>query len=236
MSDQKPTDLPFNSDNAEEQALWKSLARLNPDEPSERLRREFYRKLSDASRPTFLSRLQSLFGFSGQAGWLTATACVLLGLGAGTFFDNAGEADKSRLAALEQNVSMLNRSLILDRLENGTASKRLRGVMDAAFIANNDDEIATALLRRATEDRVPTVRSAAIDALGPHLHTASISSQLMEQLMQAESPIVQLALIDLILRNGSTAQIDTLLKLAEDGALHPDLSRHIFTALKRDVA
>jgi hypothetical protein len=58
----------------------------------------------------------------------------------------------------------------------------------------------------------------------------------MESIVEADSPLVQLALIDMVLRNGNQQQIEQLLQLAQAGVLYPDLSRHVLTSLKRDVA
>ncbi|MGH8168840.1 MAG: hypothetical protein ACREQ1_16490, partial [Woeseiaceae bacterium] len=134
------------------------------------------------------------------------------------------------------DVTLLNRRLILDRLENETPGKRLRGVIDAADVAADDVEIARALLVRATEDRVPSVRSAAIDALGSRINAPAVGEQLMNLLEQADSPIVQFALVDLVLRYGNDEQVDQLLLLAEGDRLHPDLKRHVLGVLKRDIA
>jgi hypothetical protein len=238
MSDKKISDLPFDGDNAAEDELWTSLGEMGGTanaEPSARLRQEFYSKLERASRPTLSEKLRDLLGFSGNAGWLTAAACALLGLGAGQLFVYTDSAGGQRLAALEENVSALNRSLILDRLENETASKRLRGVIDAAYVVGDDAEIARALLQRATEDRVYSVRSAAIDALGSQLNAPLVGEQLMDLLQRSEAPLVQFALVDLVLRNGSEQQVTELLRLAESGRLHPDLTRHVLTSLQRDV-
>jgi hypothetical protein len=234
MSDKKQSDLPFDGENAPENALWSALGELPDEEPSPQLRQGFYRELERASRPRLAARLKDFLGFSGNTGWLTATACVLVGLGAGTLIGDPVD-DGVRLAALEENISMLNRSLILDRLENSTASKRMRGVMDAAHVVANDAEIANALLLRATEDRVYSVRSAAISALGTQLGTPAVGKRLMELLQQAESPLVQMALADLVLRNGSDRQIEQLQELAKKGLLHPDIARHVSTSLERDL-
>jgi HEAT repeat protein len=128
-------------------------------------------------------------------------------------------------------VALLNRELILDRLEDAAAGKRLRGVVDAGHFVPDDAEIARALLMRATEDRVHSVRTAAIDALGPSLGTPAVGGELMKLLESAESPLVQLALVDLVLRNGSNEQLAQLLRLANEGALHPDLVRHVERSL-----
>ena len=234
MSDKKHSEFPFDGENDSEVALWDTLGEFPGAEPSPGLRQNFYRELEKASRPRFSERMRDLLGFSSNAGWLTVAASVLVGLGAGQLIDQPVD-EGLRLAVLEENVSMLNRSLILDRLENDTASKRLRGVMDAAFIAGGDTEVANALLLRATDDPVPSIRSAAIGALGTQLGTPAVGKRLMDLLQQAESPLVQLALVDLVLRNGSKRQINQLEQLADDGLLHPDIANHVATSLKRDL-
>lgn len=237
LPDKKTSDLALDSDDAAENNLWSTLGEIEAEEPSGNLRRDFYQKLEQASRPTLLSKLGDFLGFSGNVGWVTAAACLVAGIGAGQML-GAGDSEEggTRLAALEQNVSMLNRTLILDRLENDSAGKRLQGVLDAAYVAGNDAEITSALLQRATEERVHSVRAAAIDVLGRQLGAPSIGKKIMDSIVEAESPLVQLALIDMVLRNGDQQQLDQLLALAEDGKLYPDLSRHVLTSLKRDVA
>lgn len=227
MSDRKDCDLPFDSDDAKEQKLWRALKNLPREEPSPEMRRSFYRELDQRSSSGFAERLRGWLGLAGNAGWLTAAACVLVGIGIGQSLDSSESTEPSRLTALEQNVAMLNRELILDRLEDATAGKRLRGVIDASYVVQNDPEIARALLIRATQDRVDSVRTAAIDALGPSMTSAEVGNELMKLLEKAESPLVQLALVDLVLRNGSNAQLQQLLQLANAGRLHPDLIKHV---------
>lgn len=235
MSEQRKTTLPFAADDATEKRLWDALGEIPAAEPSANLRRNFYARLEQEARPTFPARLRQLLGFGSNAGWITATACLLIGLVTGQVLET-GSGNTERLAALEQNVTMLNRTLVLDRLENDSAGKRLQGVLDAAYLASDDTEIANALLQRATEERVNSVRAAAIDVLGRQLGSPAIGRHIMDSIIDADSPIVQLALIDLVLRNGDAQQLNELLQLAEDGALYPDLARHVLTSLKRDTA
>jgi len=53
-------------------------------------------------------------------------------------------------------------------------------------------------------------------------------------LTKAESPLVQLALADLVLRYGNPKQMEQLLQLSERGALHPDVAKHIKSAVSRN--
>lgn len=236
MADKKPTGLPLETDDAAERALWQTLGEVAEADPSPKLRQDFYRKLEQASHPTFFARLRDALGFSGNTGWVTATACVLVGLGTGVLLGAGEDTSDTRLAALEQNITLLNRRLILDRLEDSEPSKRLRGVIDASYIASTDAEVANALLKRATEDRVGSVRSAAIDALGASISAPAVGEQLMPLLQQADSPIVQLALVDLVLRYGNKEQIEELKSLAQGDALHPDLQRYVTKSLQGETA
>lgn len=230
MPDRKISKLPFDSDDPEQQRLWAALADLPQREPSPELRRSFYRALERGGAATMSERLRSWLGFSGNAGWVTAAVCLLIGVGAGQLAGRPAPGG-DRLALLEQNVALLNRELILDRLEAPSATKRLRGVIDAVGMVEQDAEIARALLIRASEDRVASIRTAAIDALAPQLATPSVGEELMILLEDTRSPLVQLALVDLVLRNGTEDQLDRLLRLANEGRLHPDLVQHVRNSL-----
>ncbi len=231
MSERKTFNLPFDSEDPAEQKLWAALEEMPREAPSADMRRAFYRELDRANATSWTARLRGWLGISSNTGWLTVAACVLLGVGMGQILNKTGSAEPMRLAVLEQNVALLNRELILDRLQDATAGKRLRGVIDAGSVVQDDAEITRALLMRATEDRVYSVRSAAIDALGPRLNSTAVGNELMNLLENSESPLVQLALVDLVLRNGSDAQLERLLQLANKRRLHPDLIRHVNNSL-----
>jgi hypothetical protein len=236
MSEKNTTGVPFDSEDALEQDLWTALAEMPQETPSPQLRREFYRKLDQESAAPWYERLLDLLGFSGNAGWATASVCLLIGLVLSPLLRDSDSADQAALVTLELQVATLNRNLILDRLDSASASVRLRGVIDAVGVAEEDPEVARALLTRATDDSVYSIRSAAIDALGPQLTTPAVGDELMHLLQNAQSPLVQLALVDLVLRHGSAAQLDQLVQLAEMNRLHADLVQHVLTSTQRDRA
>jgi len=231
MPDKKTTSVSFESSDQQEQNLWAALGDLPRGEPSPDMRRSFYQRLEEASSQRWGERVRDWLGMRNNAGWATATACVLIGFGAAQLTSQQSTSDHDRLAALEQNINVLNRELILDRLQDEAAGTRLAGVYDARYVVQDDAQVAQALLQRAATDRSSSVRSAAIDALGPQLNTDTVGGELMALLENADSPIVQLALVDLVLRNGSAKQLAQLQGLAEDKRLHPDLVRHVQKSL-----
>lgn len=237
MRKSKPSSLPFETSDAGERHLWAALEDLPRDEPSAGLRRAFYRELETAGSEGLAARLRAWLGLGSNMGWVTAAGCLVLGFGLSQalFQTDAGgtgaAAPDDRLAALEQNVSMLNRELVLGRLTASSTGTRLQGVVQASNLAEQDQEVARALLATAMQDRSQSVRSAAIDALGPQLNNAEFAGQLMSQLENAESPIVQLALVDLVLRYGNASQLQQLRVLAEQNRLHADLVDHVLSSM-----
>jgi len=235
MSDRKHPSLPFESSDPAEEKLWQALDELPQAEPPASLRRTFYDNLEQAESRSLGGRIRSWLGFSGNAGWVTAAACLLVGFAVARIGFVTDTSESTRLAALEQNIALLNRELVLDRLQDDDPGTRLLGVYDAGSLVQHDDVIAQALLVRASQDSSSSVRSAAIDALGPQLNSKNVGDELMGLLENAESPIVQLALTDMVLRNGNRQQLEALLRLANENRLHPDLVRHVKKSLGSDT-
>jgi hypothetical protein len=230
---EKTPGVPFESDDASERKLWMELGDLPREMPAPRLRRRFYDELDRVSRRTRADRWRRWLGLNGVPGFLTALGCLVAGLAVGSIVNLPGRSDRGELSQLQRQVAVLNRNLILDRLDNDSASKRLLGVMEASGLAANDTEVARALLARAVDDRVYSVRSAAIDAIGAQLNKPAVGDELMGSLETTQSPLVQLALVDLVLRHGSADQLKHLVQLAERGALHPDVVQHVKSSVSR---
>lgn len=231
MKTKTPTNLPFEGNDEAEDQLWKALSDVPQSEPSPHLRRRFYDKLHAAGSGHWTTRMSRWLGMNSSGGWATVAACLMLGFGVAQVFERTASGSP-RLEALEENLAHLQRELILDRLQDTSVSTRLRGVVDASQVAPGDPVVTQALLDRAAQDSSSSVRSAAIDALGPRLETANVGSEVMQLMESAESPIVQLALVDMVLRHGDSGQIRQLQELADEGGLHPDLVRHVNKALR----
>src|SRR4051812_30077429 len=232
MSEKRKSGVPFESDDAAEQQLWSDLENLPQEAPSQRLRRRFYDELEHADRR--LHRRRRWFGWITAPGLAVAVGCLLVGVMVGVLLRNSSTTSHTELAQLQHQVAILNRNLVLDRLENDSASKRLLGVIEASDLAEHDPEVRRALLERAVDDRVHSVRSAAIDAIGPRVGSPAVGDELMASLEKAESPLVQLALADLVLRYGNPMKMEQLLKLRGRGRLHPDVAKHVKSSVSKD--
>ncbi|MEM9533539.1 MAG: hypothetical protein AAGA23_21640 [Pseudomonadota bacterium] len=233
MADQPHKGVPYDGEG---QRLWQSLESLPKAQPGDGLRQQFYAELDRASQPGWAERLAGRFGM--VAVLAPAAACLALGLVLGLVFRQGGltagdPIASPQLAALEARVTQLNRQLILDQLEADATSTRLRGVIAASGEGVQDPQLASALLRLASADNSASVRGAAIDALAPKIAEPEVGDSLMTLLVNAESPLVQLSLVNLVLRHGTGEQVSQLLKLAAEQQLNPDLIPYVESSVER---
>ncbi len=201
------------------QQTWDALM-LPTERPSENLRRAFYRQLSASQR----RRIDWL-------GWLRQPALVgalslALGVVIGSQWLNgpASSPGDDRLGELQQQVASLNTTLALNLMQNAAIGDRLSGIELAAGL--QDRRLDQALLTRVEQDQSQSVRSAALAALGPRISEASVWQELEQLLTQTDSELVQLALVDLILRHGTEAQLSHLARTTDQAQLFPEINQY----------
>src|SRR5688572_33271699 len=115
MSEKHRNGVPFESEDAGEQQLWRDLEQLPQEAPSPRLRRRFYDELEHADRR--LHRRRRWLGWITAPGFAAAIGCLFVGVTIGLLLRNPSAPQRAELTQLQQQVAMLNRNLVLDRLE-----------------------------------------------------------------------------------------------------------------------
>lgn len=224
MSDRIDDDKTLFGDDESKRA-WQGLAHLSHLDPSATLRQRVLNDLHSHTvrkRPWWASILPAE-----PPQWLGLTAAVLAGLIIGHLIP-AGDIDLDwRMAQMERQLDAVNEQLLMSRLNATAPGDRLAAVLQAAMLERRDPAIAAALVQRASIDTVPSVRSAAIEALGNEINQEQIATQLLAVLSENDSPIVQMAIVDLILRRGNEALLESLRQHVRAGALHPALAGYL---------
>ncbi len=222
--------LDYRADTPSERELWDALGSLDQPEPPARLRRAFYRRLDHTPAPGAWSRrLRAWFARP----WVPAAAMLGVGLVVGA----ALERPNVELAVLQAEVAMLHRDFTLSLMHHQSATERLRGTIGAGVLAATDPAVTQALLRQALDDPSHAVRAAAIDALGPRVRSPGVGGEVLGLLETGVSPLVQKALVDLILRHGGPTEIERLLELSARGdVVHPDLRTYVTRSVRRASA
>lgn len=190
-------------------ALWGKLGALPNAQPNEAARARFYAMLDayqQGMRPIHQApRLRDVVN-----GWLErwwpkqpafqfvfAAMFLLVGLFIGTRF-NAAPRENGELVTLRSELHSMRELMTLTLLRQESSSERLQGVSWVQNMANPDNELLSALLHRLDYDPNINVRLAAVDALYLFINQPLVRQGLMQSLSRQTSPLVQIALIDLI--------------------------------------
>lgn len=188
--------------------VWRGMEALAVEEPSPEMGARFRETLNafaaglaQAQRETPKRSRKSWmpWGWMPRPLWQMAGAAGLLavGLAGGRFLAMPKPPDNS-VAQLQGQVENLRQLVSLAMLNQSSPGSRLEGVVYAQQLARPDNEVEQALLQAARRDPNVNVRLAAVDGLGRYGSDPSVRRTLADGLLREESPLVQVALIELL--------------------------------------
>lgn len=147
-----------------------------------------------------------------------AMAFLIAGLVTGHLAATRGRGGLE-LERLREEVQSTRQLATLSLLRQQSASERLKGV-DWSYRVQPDPEVMQALLRAVNDDPNVNVRLAAVDALHQAAGDARVRSSLIESLPKQNSPMVQIALIDLMVDMREKQSAGALKRLLNDKSLN----------------
>ncbi len=144
-----------------------------------------------------------------------AVALVLSGIAIG-FWINEKNQQKEEMLALRREVEA-TKHVMQSMLENTrSASQRLQGVNVALQMETADDEVVKVLVKVMNEDASSNVRLAALDALSKFQTIPEVRAALIQSLSTQKDPIVQIALIQLLVRMKEKEVVKDLERMVDD--------------------
>jgi hypothetical protein len=215
------------ADLAELNVVWRGLEAMPQPEPGRSMRTRFVETL-EAYQEGYqeAQRRQSYTGAARtwwQASWFArpafaaAFAALLLmaGIAAGRFLAAPARPESNpEISALKGQVESLRQLVALSLLQEQSPSSRLRGVTYSYQISQPDQQVEQALLYAVNHDSNVNVRLSAVDALAKFARNPDIRRALVDSLPVQDSPLVQIAVIDLLVQLNDTEALPTLRKLA----------------------
>ncbi len=168
------------------------------EEPSGKVRERFYEMLGAYRQGLAAAEPRKAHGW-----WQIAAAAALLAVGLGTGYvvrgngPFSGQAPKE-VAQLREEVASMRQLVALSLMQQQSASERLRGVSWAYQAEPSDREILEALVAAVNHDTNVNVRLAAVDALRRFSASPETRRAVLEALPSETTPLVQVALIDLL--------------------------------------
>jgi HEAT repeat protein len=137
------------------------------------------------------------------------------------------------VAQLQGQVESLRQLVTLSLLQEQSPSSRLRGVTYSYQMARPDAQVEQALLYAVNHDSNVNVRLSAVDALEKYATNAQIRRALADAVPVQDSPLVQIALVDLLVQLNDKQAAPALRKLARDAQADNQVRQHAAWAIQR---
>jgi anti-sigma factor RsiW len=227
----------------EEAALWKRLALLPEEQPSPALESRFKAMLESYQEgrweKTNLAAEKSKTPVPmiwGLGNWrqLPAAgivwACLFLACGyfIGRFSDRGPDTNaQAQLAEMRQELGATRQMVALSMLQQQSASQRLEGVSWSTRLPEPDPKVLSALFHTLRFDNSVDVRLAALDALSRYAGRPEIRNELVDVLQTRQSPLVQVALIDLLVDLHDRGAVPQFRKFQQDPKIDPTVKKRV---------
>jgi hypothetical protein len=225
--------------------IWTELGSLPDERPGQQLRERFYAELelqksARALRVTpeirWIDRLNNLVARlwpkQPAVQFAIALVCLLVGYVIGFRIDGGGNGPNGDVAQLRSEVVNMQRLVMLSLLKTESASERIRGANWTERINRPDQEVLSALFESLNYDPVVNVRLAALEALAKYYDETEVKKGIIGSLLRQTSPLVQLALVQVITTVHDAEGMAALKELLKNKDLNKTVREQVEKRLK----
>jgi hypothetical protein len=192
------------------------ILNLESPMPSVDLDDRFYRMLAEEKKsvkPAFAWK--HFFSWPELAPKLAlASVTLLIGFMGGYVLQSPSQ--KTEVSALTQEVSDLKEMMMLSLLEKESATDRLKAVNLTQEMDGASNKVTHALLQTLNNDANVNVRLAALEALQPYVKDNHVREELIRSIGKQDSPLVQIALAELMAALQEKSSVKELQKVLEN--------------------
>jgi hypothetical protein len=227
----------------EEASLWKKLALLPEEQPSPALESRFKAMLESYQEGRWektslqaekqKSQVPMLWGLGNwrqlpAAGIVWACLFLASGYFIGKHADHGtGPEAQAQLNDMRQELAATRQMVALSMLQQQSASQRLEGVSWTTRLQEPDPKVLGALFHTLRFDNSVDVRLAALDALSRYANRPEIRRELAGVLETSQSPLVQVALIDLLVDLHDRGAVPQFKKFEQDPKIDPTVKKRL---------
>ena len=235
------------SKEAEEiESLFLGLNDIELEEPSENLRINFNNMINSFSlsmgNGVKLSLHEKLFSWIDYwwpkrpvIQFAVTVSVLIIGLAMGLNMNIGNESEKE-IAELKTDVNHLRQTVMSSLLNQSSVTERINGLTMTGRLENVDSQFHSTLLLLLNSDSDVNVRLAAINALSKYADNPYVRQELVKSLDLQSSPLVQIALIDLLSSIQEYDSYPTLMRMIENPDTNAPVKKRAKKALTRLVS
>lgn len=147
---------------------------------------------------------------------IAAGIALLMIVGVTAYWVRRDMQNQDRITKMEKELEV-SKQMMMTLLDNEySASQRMQGVSVAYEMNMADDEIVGILVKTLNSDPNTNVRLAALDALSKFSSEDKVRKSLIESLSTQKDPIIQIALIQLMVKMKEKTVVKQLEKMTKD--------------------
>ncbi|TDQ11742.1 HEAT repeat domain-containing protein [Pedobacter metabolipauper] len=221
-----------NKDELDDQQMWNLLDGLKTPEPGSDMEIRFQGML-DHYKQTQLNKRSywmelwtgtiSIFNYRMQAQLAYSLILIAFSMAIG-YSLSQNEAIKTdeteKLAVLANQVDEMRKMMVVSLLENPSPTERLRAVNYTGEMDGADRQVIAVLLSTLNGDPNVNVRLVTLDALAKFSDQPEVRAGLIKSIIGQESPLVQVAMANLMMRLQEKRSVTPFKKLLEQEALN----------------
>ena len=213
--------------------LWQSLDLLPLEEPSGKVRDRFYEMLGAYRQGMASAEPRRAFHW-----WQMAAAAALIAVGIAFGYVVRGNGPlfggaPAEVSQLREEVASMRQLVALSLMQQQSASERLRGVSWAYQAEPSDGQVLGALVSAINHDTNVNVRLAAVDALRRFAASPETRRAVVDALPAQTTPLVQVALIDLLVDFKERNAAGVLQKMAANRDVNDGVRQQAQWALEK---
>lgn len=232
---------------AELGVVWRGFESMSEAEPSPAMRTRFLETLSAYQEGYHEAQRRQAYGvpqkswwaglWPARPAWQAAFAAVLLLVGGmvGRYIagERAAATGNPEMAQLKTQVENLRQLVTLSLLQEQSPSARLRGVTYSYQVTEPDPQVEQELLHTVNHDSNVNVRLSAVDAIAKFAKNPEVRRALVDSIPVQDSPLVQIALIDLLVQLNDKDAVPALHKLAREKETDEAVRQRAESALQK---
>jgi len=202
--------------------LWDTLALLPDEEPSLAMRARFYQRLNALTRPPTVAAPKKPFSWSLSPLLQLALGLFIFALGIYVgHVKTEGAESGQQIAQMNAQVQSLREVVALSLLDRKSATSRLEGVSWSSQVNQPNEKLLTALVSALNDDSNVNVRLSSLNALERFTKNADVRQSLVDSIQRQDSPLVQIALIDLLVQIHNRDAEPALKRLSTNAEVNP---------------
>lgn len=168
---------------------------------------------------------------SGLVRRLAYAAVLLVLAGLALYWYRSEMRYKNQVNSMISEMQDMQKTMMLTLLRQPSPTDRLKAINISNRMNNADDKIIDALLNTLNNDQNVNVRLMAVEALCNYANNPRVRIGLIQSIVRQESPIVQVALADVMVLLQEKRSVSELKKLLERN----NIDKNVETKLKNSI-